>query len=167
MILCFSDKKVSSFANCPNLSNVVWNWSHLFLADWFLYFYWRGNTRDKEIRLTETHEDVGHGHVDDVHVGGGLHVLPRQHHHHHQQVAEDTDLQTENNFLLPTSEISSCSPWIWGRSPDWTAPGWGKWRLELGTPPDRHIWNYSLDIVNKFRTIISHSEIQFQSYDMW
>ena len=100
MILCFSDKKVSSFANCPNLSNVVWNWSHLFLADWFLYFYWTGNTRDKEIRLTETHEDVRHGHVDDVHVGGGLHVLPRQHHHHHQQVAEDTDLQTENNFLL-------------------------------------------------------------------
>ena len=69
------------------------------MADWFLYLYGTGNTRDEEIRLTQTHENVGHGHVDDVHVGGGLHVLPRQHHHHHQQVAEDSDLQTENNFL--------------------------------------------------------------------
>ena len=69
------------------------------MADWFLYLYGTGNTRDEEIRLTQTHEYVRHGHVDDVHVGGGFHVLSRQHHHHHQQVAEDTDLQTENNFL--------------------------------------------------------------------
>ena len=43
---------------------------------------------------TETHQDVGNSKVDDVDVGGGLHVFPHQHDHHHQHVTSDADLKS-------------------------------------------------------------------------
>ena len=42
---------------------------------------------------TETHQDISNSEIDDVHVGGGLHVFPHQDDHHHQHVASDTDLK--------------------------------------------------------------------------
>lgn len=41
----------------------------------------------KKVFLTETHEDISNSHVEDVHVGGGLHGGLGHDHHQHQQVA--------------------------------------------------------------------------------
>ena len=49
--------------------------------------------------LTETHQDVGHGEVDNIDVGGALHVLPHQDDHHHQSVAGNAGLDYENNEM--------------------------------------------------------------------
>ena len=46
------------------------------------------------ISITETHQDVSHSKVDDVDVGGGLHVFPHQDDHHHQRVTSDADLKS-------------------------------------------------------------------------
>ena len=60
------------------------------------YFYKSSN----DIFLTETHQDVGHGEVDNVDVGGALHVFSHQDDHHHERVASYTGLERENNEIL-------------------------------------------------------------------
>lgn len=42
---------------------------------------------------TETHQDIRNSKVDDVNIGGGLHVFPHQDDHHHQRVTSDADLK--------------------------------------------------------------------------
>ena len=53
---------------------------------------------------TETHQDVSNSQVDDVDVGGGLHVFPHQDDHHHQHVTSDTDLKcfrvSKSSYLI-------------------------------------------------------------------
>ena len=58
--------------------------------------------------LTKTHEDVSSCHVEDVHVGGGLHVGLRHDHHQHQNIARDSHL-TENH-LFEGSAVFVCPP---------------------------------------------------------
>ena len=43
--------------------------------------------------LTKTHEDVSSRHVDDVHVGGCLHVGLGHNHHQHQHIASYPHLE--------------------------------------------------------------------------
>ena len=53
---------------------------------------------------TETHQNVSNREVDDVDVGGGLHVFPHQDDHHHQHVASDTNLErfrvSKSSYLM-------------------------------------------------------------------
>ena len=50
----------------------------------------------KPVILTETHEYVCYGEVDDVHVGDGLHLLVGQDGHQDQKVPTDTHLKHHN-----------------------------------------------------------------------